>query len=302
MEKEPLVSIFIGTYNSSKYILDALEGAKAQTYQNIELLVSDDCSTDNTVSIAKNWLEENRSRFVDVRLLTVDKNTGVSGNVNRAIKACKGVWIKGCAGDDILMPNCIEDNIKFVNEYPEAKAILSNSIVFFDTDKRKQAQFPGRAVRGFFDMNASEQYENLVRHNEIALNPNSQFLNAELFYNRTVDERIKNMEDRQFYWDITAHGVKIYYLDKFTVRYRKHEGALTGYAGKKLISVAYWDSWTDFYYLIRKPAMEKLEVDIGCAEKQVLYYLFAKYILKNKGNIFNRFVLRLLSKFYLKAK
>ena len=61
--KEPLVSIIVITYNSSKYVLETLESAKAQTYENIELIISDDGSTDDTIKICKNWLEKNQDRF-----------------------------------------------------------------------------------------------------------------------------------------------------------------------------------------------------------------------------------------------
>lgn len=60
MENKPLVSIVVITYNSSEYVLETLESAKAQTYTNIELIVSDDCSTDETVSICKNGLKQTR--------------------------------------------------------------------------------------------------------------------------------------------------------------------------------------------------------------------------------------------------
>ena len=62
-EGNPLVSIIVITYNSSKYVLETLESAKAQTYQNIELIVTDDCSNDNTVEICRKWIEENKERF-----------------------------------------------------------------------------------------------------------------------------------------------------------------------------------------------------------------------------------------------
>ena len=102
----PLVSIIVITYNSSKYVLETLESAKAQTYQNIELIVSDDCSTDNTVEICHNWIEQNKERFVRTELITVEKNTGIAPNCNRGVKAAKGEWVKLIAGDDVLHQNC----------------------------------------------------------------------------------------------------------------------------------------------------------------------------------------------------
>ena len=58
----PLVSIIVITYNSAKFVLETLESAKAQTYQNIELIISDDGSTDNTVQICREWLKNNEEQ------------------------------------------------------------------------------------------------------------------------------------------------------------------------------------------------------------------------------------------------
>ncbi len=66
------------TYNSSKFVNETLESAKNQSYENIELIVSDDCSTDDTVEICKNCIERNMQRFTRTELLTVKKNTGTS--------------------------------------------------------------------------------------------------------------------------------------------------------------------------------------------------------------------------------
>lgn len=70
---DPLVSVSIITYNSSSTILETLDSIYSQSYQNIELIVSDDCSTDNTVEICKKWIDEHKDRFVRVELLTVEK-------------------------------------------------------------------------------------------------------------------------------------------------------------------------------------------------------------------------------------
>src|SRR5690606_22852216 len=97
--ENPLVSIIVITYNSSKYVLETLESARAQTYQNIELIISDDGSKDATVQICRDWLKENSDRFVHSQLLTVEHNTGIPANCNRGVKASKGEWIKLIAGD-----------------------------------------------------------------------------------------------------------------------------------------------------------------------------------------------------------
>lgn len=98
----PLVTILVITYNSSKYVLETLESAKAQQYHNIELIVSDDGSSDNTVELCKVWLETNKNRFVKTELITIEKNTGTPSNCNRGLKVAQGEWVKLIAGDDIL--------------------------------------------------------------------------------------------------------------------------------------------------------------------------------------------------------
>ena len=78
--ESPLVSITVITYNSAKYVIETLESAKAQTYQNIELIISDDHSTDNTVKDCRQWIEKNKEWFIRTVLITIPENTGVPAN------------------------------------------------------------------------------------------------------------------------------------------------------------------------------------------------------------------------------
>ena len=82
--------------------METLASAKAQTYTNIELIISDDASKDNTVEICEAWMEENSERFIRTELVKVSENTGTSANCNRGLKAAGGEWVKYIAGDDIL--------------------------------------------------------------------------------------------------------------------------------------------------------------------------------------------------------
>ena len=129
-KNHPLVSVFVVTYNAGEYICETLDSIKSQTYDNIELIVSDDHSSDNTVSIVNEWVEKNKERFFRTEIMTVDHNTGVSANYNRAVRACRGEWVKNVDGDDLLTDDCIQLNINYVNEHQETKLVFSNAWIF----------------------------------------------------------------------------------------------------------------------------------------------------------------------------
>lgn len=122
----PLVSIVVITYNSAEYVLETLESAKAQTYQNIELIVSDDCSADNTVETCHRWIEDNKARFVRTELITAEKNSGIPANCNRGVKAARGEWVKGIAGDDLISEDFISKCLDGVIP-PDVGIIYTNS-------------------------------------------------------------------------------------------------------------------------------------------------------------------------------
>ena len=86
INEDALISIVVITYNNSNYIEETLESIKSQTYNNIELIVSDDCSTDKTVEITEEWIDKNRDRFANVKLITTPVNTGISKNCNRGLR------------------------------------------------------------------------------------------------------------------------------------------------------------------------------------------------------------------------
>lgn len=290
MKDKGLVTVGIVTYNSSKYIIAALDSVKNQTYEQIELIVSDDCSTDNTVALVQEWMETNKSRFTKVKLLTSEVNTGVAANCNRMRKIYHGEWRKDMAGDDVLDRSCVELNMKYVTAHPEANVVLSNSRVFYDDSNETYIQKPGIPVDDFFMKSAEEQFESLVQF-EVYLNPNTLFMKSSLIEEFPVEERFKYMDDRPFYWSLVSAGIRLHYLPEITVNYRKHAGALTGgKASKTLMSLNYFDSWTDFYYLKWKPELEKRGIEKDSKERKVLWYLMSKYIFHNKKNLFTRTV------------
>lgn len=130
MQDQPLVSVPVITYNSSKTVIETLDSIYNQTYQNIELIISDDCSNDNTVFICKDWIAQYKERFTRTRILTTDQNTGPTTNSDRAIKACTGKWVKILAGDDLLTKDCIAGFVDFVQSQPDCQICICDLELF----------------------------------------------------------------------------------------------------------------------------------------------------------------------------
>ena len=104
MSKSPLVSICIPTYNGASYIEEAMNSAIAQTYTNLEIVVSDDASTDATLDLIEGYRKKTK---VAITILRHQPN-GISANWNHSIKHAKGKYIKFLFQDDVLEPSCIK--------------------------------------------------------------------------------------------------------------------------------------------------------------------------------------------------
>ncbi len=109
-----LVSIITPTYNSSDYILLTINSVITQTYKNWEMLIVDDCSTDDTVKKIKVFIEENNE--TRIRVFTKDKNSGAAVSRNRAIREAKGRWIAFLDSDDIWEPFKLEEQVSFMEK------------------------------------------------------------------------------------------------------------------------------------------------------------------------------------------
>ena len=127
-----LVTVAVITYNSSQFVTHTLESVLRQTHRDIELIISDDCSTDSTLSLCQSWAERHQARFRRVVVTQTPRNMGICGNYNHALSLAQGEYIKYIAGDDILMPDCIERFVVLVQ--PNAYLYFSADDYFYRTD------------------------------------------------------------------------------------------------------------------------------------------------------------------------
>ena len=125
----PEVSVLIPVYNVQKYVAEAIESILNQTYTDFELIVLDDCSTDNTSDIVKN--------FSDPRIIYHhnNKNLGLAENLNVGLKMARGIFIARMDGDDISLPTRLEVQIDFLEKNPDIDLCSCGMKLFGAEDK-----------------------------------------------------------------------------------------------------------------------------------------------------------------------
>lgn len=259
----PLVTVIVISYNSSAYIIETLESVKNQTYQKIELVVTDDGSSDNTVVISKVWMRKNQDRFINCILTTTEENTGTPANCNRGLKKANGEWIKYIAADDQLLNTCIEENITFCNEnYPlsvvfsealkmdEAGNDLKNETFYYKSEKNNWKH-------DFFLKSSSEQLKMYALKPLFLVTP-TMFINKnELLEVGGFDEHLSVFEDIPMFFKLLKRGTQFRHLDKPTVRYRISDQSISKRKDKDL-DLKRLRELKYIYETYRKPQLKSL--------------------------------------------
>jgi glycosyltransferase involved in cell wall biosynthesis len=110
----PKVSICIPTFNYAQYIPETIESVLAQSYQDFEVIIIDDCSTDNTAEIVGRYADRDRR----IQFYRNRRNLGMVANWNLCLEKTSGTYVKIMGADDILEPSCIEKSMRVLEENP----------------------------------------------------------------------------------------------------------------------------------------------------------------------------------------
>lgn len=101
----PKISVIVPVYNVSEYIAECIQSLFMQTYRDFEIIVVDDCGTDNSITIAEDLLSKNTLPY---RILHHDHNRGLSAGRNTGMAAAKGEYVYFLDSDDYITPECLE--------------------------------------------------------------------------------------------------------------------------------------------------------------------------------------------------
>lgn len=146
----PRISVIMATYNCEKTIRKSIDSVLSQTYKDFEFIICDDCSTDTTYDILKEYNRKYPDIFV---ILKNDKNSKLSFSLNRCLEVSRGEYIARMDGDDISLPERFEKQIKYLDAHPEMAVVGVEMLPFDENGTRepmlaKECPTPRDLIKG----------------------------------------------------------------------------------------------------------------------------------------------------------
>lgn len=113
MERQPLVSVIMPSYNAERYITESMESVLAQTYANWELVITDDCSTDSTPMIAETYGKKDPR----IKFCIAKQHSGIAETRNQSLLRAQGRFIAFLDNDDLWVAEKLEKQVRFMLEH-----------------------------------------------------------------------------------------------------------------------------------------------------------------------------------------
>jgi glycosyltransferase involved in cell wall biosynthesis len=218
--RSPKVSVLMPSFNYAHYLASAVESVLAQSHRNLELIITDDCSTDESREIAEQWKQK------DSRVVTVfhEANTGLSGARNSGLAVASGDFVALCDADDIWAEDKLKIQLERFREQPELGVVHSDALIIDSdgklTGKRYSAEFHGKdqACSGIL-------FEEFCLRNFIC--NSTVILRREcLDYAGGFDQRLRSLED-WVCWARISRKYAFGYVENPLVSYRVHKTNLS---------------------------------------------------------------------------
>ncbi|MFA5158926.1 MAG: glycosyltransferase family 2 protein [Candidatus Omnitrophota bacterium] len=223
MTSAPLVSIVIATCNGASYLPDQIGSVLAQTYKNLEVIISDDCSEDETFKIARDFSGSDTR----IRLFSNDTRLGVTTNFLKALRHCRGAFVCFCDQDDYWRADKVERLMRLLEPNEETLLVYSDLEVCDENLNRLH--------RSFWKMSATQPVRGVLDERVLFRNITP---GCSMMLRRAVAEKILSFRGGvPFLHDhlafVTSCGMgKILFTKEKLVKYRQHQRNVIG-AGRK---------------------------------------------------------------------
>lgn len=209
-KQSPLVTVLVTSYNHQAFVADCIKSILNQTYENIQLIVIDDESPDDSARIIRDMADQFDFTFVP------QKNTGLAGVLNNGLALAQGKYFVYTGSDDASMLDRIEKQVDLMESRPDVAVCAGNYLIIDENGvpERRQHFSPPREL-GFDD---------IFLHSDAGIKAPTTMIRTDALrevggYNPDIQ-----LEDIYMWLKLTAAGYKAYVLGDVLAYYRKHEG------------------------------------------------------------------------------
>jgi glycosyltransferase involved in cell wall biosynthesis len=224
----PLVSIVLTNFNSEKYIRDTINSVLVQTYQNFELIIVDDCSTDDSINVINSFLDKRIYVYKNA------KNLGISLSANLGLSVSKGMYICRLDSDDLWHPRKLELQTKYMESHPKIGFLFTWASKFgYITGIQSVIPPTHKYIKASFLFTSSVVHSSVMFRSSILKK-----------FNGLYNENIRASVDYDL-WTKMIGIYGFYCLPKILVRYRIHDNQLSSYDNSNQMKNA--DIIRDFY-------------------------------------------------------
>jgi teichuronic acid biosynthesis glycosyltransferase TuaG len=215
----PLISVIIPAYNREQYLGSAIQSVLDQTMSDLEVLIINDASTDQTGSIAEDFAKKDNR----VRVIHHTENKHRSGALNTGIEHAQGTYISILDSDDYYVPDKLERQVAFLESNIEVDGVYGDFEMLYENNPETrliQAIASTENVRN--RLIAKAQGEDITITPEGYIPSCSALIRKEVFDMLRFDTNLRNMEDLDMWMQILGKGFVLTRLPGSTYVYRRH--------------------------------------------------------------------------------
>lgn len=253
---EGLVSIIMPSWNTGRFIEEAIQSVLDQTYTNWELLIVDDCSTDKTEDVVEKYLSDKRIKYFHNA-----KNSGAAITRNKAMREARGEWIAFLDSDDLWIPEKLDHQVKFMKKNGYSLSFTEYEKI--DEDSRKLGIYvsgPNKVNRhkiynydyiGQLTMMYSVKEFGLIQIKDIKKN-NDYAIRLQLY--KKPDCCAYLLRENLALYRVRKTSIS---HDKFRKKFKSHYDLFHMCDGKPAVVAAWYTCWNMFYGILKKRNYEK---------------------------------------------
>ncbi|GGG20164.1 glycosyltransferase [Pontibacter amylolyticus] len=218
----PLVSVICLCYNHERFIAEALDSVLAQTYPNLEIIIMDDCSTDNSVAVIQEYVRQ----YPQLTFLSTGTNQGNTRAFNLAWRASKGAYVIDFATDDVLLPERVAQQVAAFEKLDDTYGVVYSDAEYIDDE--------GRHVRFHYKRNQRGEVISFAPSGDIFQHllgryficPPTMMMKRQVFEELQGYDETLAYEDFDF-WVRSSRRYKYFFLDAITTKRRLHANSLS---------------------------------------------------------------------------